>query len=79
MSRITKRLEKQRVIHADDLLAEVELLDAYPHRYVFVMGYREGWAGLFRAVEVLEGRGWEIVSWTIDYTNGCGAVARRLL
>ncbi|TDD96728.1 hypothetical protein [Actinomadura rubrisoli] len=78
MSRIAKRLEKERVVHANDLLEEAGLLDACPYRYVFVKGTYKQWAELFSAVELLEGRGWEIVDWTIDATNEAGAVARRV-
>ncbi|WP_433325982.1 hypothetical protein [Spirillospora sp. CA-294931] len=79
MSRVTKRLERERVVHVGDLLEEVGLLDACPYRHVFVKGANREWAELFSAVELLEGRGWEIVDWTIDGVSGdVGAVARRV-
>lgn len=82
---VAMTLHRECIISVEALQRYPALVDAYPHRYLFLkprlrlMGTRI-LLQLFTGVEILEARGWEAVSWQLGEGNGTiyGVVMRRM-
>lgn len=83
MNATIKRLHEEYYVYAHDLQEHPALLDDYPHRHVYVAAksrrtdapFRGALPALFWAVEELEAKGWEAVTWHNDVRPG--VVLRR--
>jgi hypothetical protein len=83
---LAMHMNTESVIDVPTLQAYPALVDAYPHRYLFLKP-RLNWRGsqvfpqLFSGVETLEARGWEPVAWELnggEYGETYGVVMRRV-
>ncbi|MBW8484796.1 hypothetical protein [Actinomadura parmotrematis] len=86
MDPVLRRLLDDRHVYTRDLERHPDLLDACPHRHVFVVAtprvlkiapFSGALPALLKAVEHLEDRGWEPVAWSLEQSGNSGVMMRR--